>query len=131
MLLQSEILGYSVKGKVLFVEKYSLPECAIHAFCNLCIMDKYAKIRCTITSNAPSSGKMSPVYLTNSERTILKGLHIRALRIRDHGAPQAGMIGKIQEVDDYGQFHILWADGKNFTVLPSIDDFMIIYNQSS
>ena len=37
-------------------------------------------------------------------------------------------IGKIQKIDDYGQFHTLWKAGKNFTVLPGIDSFVIIHN---
>lgn len=53
---------------------------------------------------------------------------IQSLEIRDCGAPAANDVGKIQKIDDYGQFHTLWKAGKNFTVLPGIDSFVIIHN---
>ena len=107
------VLCYSKTNILSFSASYQLPEAAIRTFCVL---------------TSTSSEKMVPLNLRASDRTMLIGMYIQSLEIRDCGAPAANDVGKIQKIDDYGQFHTLWKAGKNFTVLPGIDSFVIIHN---
>lgn len=120
------VLCYSKTNILSFSASYQLPEAAIRTFCEQCQKSEYVQIKCVLTST--SSEKMVPLNLLASDRTMLIGMYIQSLEIRDCGAPAANDVGKIQKIDDYGQFHTLWKAGKNFTVLPGIDSFVIIHN---
>lgn len=106
MVYPYRVLCYSKTNILSFSASYQLPEAAIHTFCEQCQKSEYVQVKCVLPST--SSEKMVPLNLLSSDRTMLIGMYIQSLEIRDCGAPAANDIGKIQKIDDYGQFHTLW-----------------------
>ena len=94
MVYPYRVLCYSKTNILSFSASYQLPEAAIHTFCEQCQKSEYVQVKCVLTST--SSEKMVPLNLLSSDRTMLIGMYIQSLEIRDCGAPAANDIGKNQ-----------------------------------
>ena len=56
-----------------------------------------------------------------------KGPHIRLNRMADNIAPvPPGTIGEVQMVDDGGNIHMVWQNGRTLSLIEGVDDFQVI-----
>ena len=57
------------------------------------------------------------------------GTHIRLNHMDDPYAPvPEGTIGEVQYVDDGGNIHMIWKNGRTLSLIDGVDDFTIITN---
>ncbi len=57
------------------------------------------------------------------------GTHIRLNHMDDLYAPvPEGTIGEVQYVDDGGNIHMIWKNGRTLSLIDGVDDFTIITN---
>ncbi len=57
------------------------------------------------------------------------GTRIRLNHMDDPYAPVPdGMIGEVQYVDDGGNIHMIWKNGRTLSLIDGVDDFTIITN---
>jgi hypothetical protein len=57
------------------------------------------------------------------------GTNIRLIHMDDPYAPiQDGTIGEVQYVDDGGNIHMIWQNGRTLSLIEGVDDFTIITN---
>ena len=55
------------------------------------------------------------------------GTRIRLNHMDDPYAPVTdGMIGEVQYVDDGGNIHMIWKNGRTLSLIEGVDDFTII-----
>lgn len=54
------------------------------------------------------------------------GTRIRLGRMLDDHAVPDGMTGSVDMVDDLGQIHMLWDNGRTLAIIPEIDSFEVI-----
>ena len=56
------------------------------------------------------------------------GTRIRLDSMQDPYAPvEAGMTGKLDYIDDAGQFHMKWDNGRALALIPGVDSFINRY----
>ncbi len=57
------------------------------------------------------------------------GTHIRLNHMDDPYAPvPEGTIGEVQYIDDGGNIHMIWKNGRTLSLIDGVDDFTIITN---
>ena len=57
------------------------------------------------------------------------GTRIRLNHMDDPYAPVPdGMIGEVQYIDDAGNIHMVWENGRTLSLIEGVDDFTIIAN---
>ena len=57
------------------------------------------------------------------------GTRIRLNHMDDPYAPvPEGTIGEVQYVDDAGNIHMIWQNGRTLSLIDGVDDFTIITN---
>ena len=55
------------------------------------------------------------------------GTRIRLDYMQDPYAPvEAGMTGKLDYIDDAGQFHMKWDNGRALALIPGVDSFTVL-----
>ena len=55
------------------------------------------------------------------------GTRIRLDSMQDPYAPvEAGMTGKLDYIDDAGQFHMKWDNGRALALIPGVDSFTVL-----
>ena len=55
------------------------------------------------------------------------GTRIRLDSMQDPYAPvEAGMTGKLDCIDDAGQFHMKWDNGRTLALIPGVDSFTVL-----
>lgn len=55
------------------------------------------------------------------------GTRIRLLEMKDPFAPvPPGACGTVESVDDIGQLHMKWDDGRSLAVIPGTDNFEVL-----
>ena len=55
------------------------------------------------------------------------GTRIRLIAMEDPYSPvQPGTLGSVRMVDDCGQIHMEWDNGRTLALVPGVDDFVII-----
>ena len=60
------------------------------------------------------------------------GTRIRLDNMDDPFAPvPAGMTGTVESIDDAGQFHMKWDNGRTLAVIPGVDSFTVLTPQLS
>ena len=58
-----------------------------------------------------------------------KGTHIRLNHMDDPYAPvPPGTNGEVQMVDDGGNIHMVWQNGRTLSLIDGVDDFEVISN---
>ena len=55
------------------------------------------------------------------------GTRIRLIHMDDPYAPvPGGTVGEVQYVDDAGNIHMIWQNGRTLSLIEGVDDFTII-----
>ena len=55
------------------------------------------------------------------------GTRIRLIHMDDPYAPvPGGTVGEVQYVDDAGNIHMVWKNGRTLSLIEGVDDFTII-----
>ena len=55
-----------------------------------------------------------------------KGTKIRLIHMNDPQPVPSGTIGKVALIDDAGNIHMNWQNGRSLAIIEGIDDFEII-----
>ncbi len=55
-----------------------------------------------------------------------KGTKIRLIHMNDLQPVSAGTIGEVALIDDCGNIHMIWQNGRSLAIIEGIDDFEII-----
>ena len=55
-----------------------------------------------------------------------KGTKIRLIRMDDPQPVPSGTIGEVALIDDAGNIHMIWQNGRSLAIIEGIDDFEII-----
>ena len=55
-----------------------------------------------------------------------KGTRIRLIHMNDPQPVPSGTIGEVALVDDAGNIHLNWQNGRSLAIIEGIDDFEII-----
>ena len=55
-----------------------------------------------------------------------KGTRIRLIHMNDPQPVPSGTIGEVALVDDCGNVHMIWQNGRSLAIIEGIDDFEII-----
>ena len=55
-----------------------------------------------------------------------KGTKIRLIHMNDPQPVPSGTIGEVALIDDAGNIHINWQNGRSLAIIEGIDDFEII-----
>lgn len=58
------------------------------------------------------------------------GTQIRLIRMNDRFPVAPGTQGTVDHVDDIGQVHMHWEDGRTLALIPEIDEFEIIEEET-
>ena len=59
------------------------------------------------------------------------GMRIELLRMDDVQAPPAGTRGTIIAVDDVGDLIVAWDNGGGLKLIPGVDEFKVLHNEST
>ena len=69
-------------------------------------------------------------HLQALRERYLAGTKIRLNHMDDPYAPiPDGTVGEVQYVDDAGNIHMKWGNGRTLSLIPGEDDFTIITNE--
>ena len=55
-----------------------------------------------------------------------KGTRIRLIHMNDPQPVPSGTIGEVALIDDAGNIHMIWQNGRSLAIIEGIDDFEII-----
>ena len=55
-----------------------------------------------------------------------KGTKIRLIHMNDPQPVPSGTIGEVALIDDCGNIHMIWQNGRSLAIIEGIDDFEII-----
>ena len=55
-----------------------------------------------------------------------KGTKIRLIHMNDPQPVPSGTIGEVALIDDAGNIHIIWQNGRSLAIIEGVDDFEII-----
>jgi len=55
-----------------------------------------------------------------------KGTKIRLIHMNDPQPIPSGTIGEVALIDDCGNIHMIWQNGRSLAIIEGIDDFEII-----
>jgi len=74
---------------------------------------------------------MIDVFSSEYQKTVrrikeryIKGARIRCLAMMDDPIPiENGSLGTVECVDDIGQIHVRWDNGRLLALVPNIDEF--------
>ena len=55
-----------------------------------------------------------------------KGMKIRLIHMNDPQPVPSGTIGEVALIDDVGNIHMIWQNGRSLAIIEGIDDFEII-----
>ena len=55
-----------------------------------------------------------------------KGTKIRLIHMNDPQPVPSGTIGEVALIDDAGNIHMIWQNGRSLAIIEGIDDFEII-----
>ena len=59
------------------------------------------------------------------------GARIRLNRMDDPYAPvPPGMVGEVQYIDDAGNIHMIWQNGRTLSLIDGVDDFEVISDRT-
>ena len=59
------------------------------------------------------------------------GTKIRLIHMDDPYAPiPSGTVGEVQMVDDGGNIHMVWQNGRTLSIIDGVDDFEIISDRN-
>ncbi len=58
--------------------------------------------------------------------TIKPGTRIRCVRMDDPRPIPSGTTGTVNHVDDAGQIHVTWDNGRGLALIPDVDEFEVI-----
>ena len=58
------------------------------------------------------------------------GTKVELVSMNDKQAPPAGTIGKVWGVDDAGSILVRWENGSSLNLLPDVDEFRVIREDS-
>ena len=55
-----------------------------------------------------------------------KGTKIRLIHMNDPQPVPSGMIGEVALIDDAGNLHMIWQNGRSLAIIEGVDDFEVI-----
>ena len=55
-----------------------------------------------------------------------KGTKIRLIRMNDPQPVPSGTIGEVALIDDAGNLHMIWQNGRSLAIIEGVDDFEVI-----
>jgi len=55
-----------------------------------------------------------------------KGMKIRLIHMNDPQPIPSGTIGEVALIDDCGNIHMIWQNGRSLAIIEDVDDFEII-----
>ena len=55
-----------------------------------------------------------------------KGTKIRLIHMNDPQPVPSGTIGEVALIDDAGNIHMIWQNGRSLAIIEGVDDFEII-----
>ena len=58
------------------------------------------------------------------------GTKVELVSMNDKQAPPAGTIGKVWGIDDAGSILVRWSNGSSLNILPDVDEFRVIREDS-
>ena len=75
---------------------------------------------------------MKTQFPTESEIAALRqkyphGTMLRLVRMADDPAPiEPGTVGEVQYIDDAGNIHMIWQNGRTLSVIDGVDEFELL-----
>lgn len=71
-----------------------------------------------------------PNWVVFIKNKYTQGKRIRLIKMLDKYSPiEPGSLGSVKFVDDMGNIHVKWDNGRTLSLLPSIDDFELLGDQ--
>ena len=55
-----------------------------------------------------------------------KGTKIRLIHMNDPQPVPSGTIGEVALIDDAGNIHMIWQNGRSLAIIEDVDDFEVI-----
>ena len=89
------------------------------------VRDVYERQNQTRVSVPAPMMKESDVERIKAE--IHHGMRVKCLEMKDDPRPiEAGTVGTVDIVDDAGQIHVRWENGRYLALVPGVDRFEIL-----
>lgn len=71
-----------------------------------------------------------PTWVEFLKNKYASGKRIRLIRMLDqHDPVPSGTLGSVRFVDDMGNIHVAWDNGRTLSLLPGIDEFELLGEQ--
>ena len=72
----------------------------------------------------------SKAEIERLRRQYLEGTKVELVSMNDKQAPPAGTVGRVWGVDDAGSILVHWSNGSSLNLLPDVDEFRVIREDS-
>jgi hypothetical protein len=72
---------------------------------------------------------MGTTKVENLRRIFTPGTRVLLVHMEDAQSVPEGTKGTVEHVDDYGNVHMLWDNGRTLSLIPEVDKYKIIKDE--